>query len=43
MHPVMKAILCIAVYLALVFALGVVMALPMPREGGGPNGADEDF
>lgn len=39
----MKAILCIAVYLALVFALGVIMALPTPREGGLTEGGDDDF
>jgi hypothetical protein len=40
---IMKAILCIAVYLALVFALGVIMALPTPREGGLPEGGDDDL
>lgn len=39
----MKAILCIAVYLALVFALGVIMALPTPSDGGITEGADDDF
>jgi len=39
----MKAILCIAVYLALVFALGVIMALPTPRDGGIAGGCDDDF
>lgn len=39
----MKAVLCIAVYLALVFALGVIMALPAPREGGISDGSDDDL
>ena len=38
----MKAILCIAVYLALVFALGVIMALPAPQDGGLSDGGDDD-
>jgi hypothetical protein len=38
----MKAILGIAVYLALVFALGVIMALPAPSEGGLTDAGDDD-
>jgi hypothetical protein len=38
----MKAILCIAVYLALVFALGVIMALPAPQDGGWTDAGDDD-
>jgi hypothetical protein len=35
--------LCIAVYLALVFAPGIVMALPAPRDTGPANSGDDDF
>ena len=38
----MKAILCIAIYLALVFVLGVIMALPAPHEGGFSEAGDDD-
>jgi uncharacterized membrane protein len=39
----MKAILCIAVYLALVCALAIVMALPTPQNNGAAETGDEDF
>ena len=39
----MKAILCIAVYLALVCALAIVMALPNPQNNGAAETGDEDF
>lgn len=39
----MKAILCIAVYLALVCALAIVMALPTPQNNGAAEMGDEDF
>ncbi len=39
----MKAILTIAVYLALVFALGIVTALTAPREETDTPVTDDDF
>jgi len=39
----MKAILSVAVYLCLVFALGVVMALTSGREECDGLGADDDL
>ena len=37
---VMKVILSVAVYLVLVFALGIVMAMTASREDTGPEQAD---
>ena len=39
----MKVILSIAVYLALVFALGIVTALTIRRAESEPDGLDDEF
>jgi type IV secretory pathway component VirB8 len=39
----MKALLCIVVYLALVCALAIVMALPSQRDGALADRGDEDL
>ena len=39
----MKAILSVGVYLALVFALGIVMALTAPRESCEQESGDDDL
>lgn len=39
----MKVILSVAVYLVLVFALGIVMALTARRESYEQDGADDDL
>jgi hypothetical protein len=39
----MKAILSVAVYLALVFALGCVMAFTAKPDRGEPDGLEDDF
>lgn len=38
----MKAILTVAVYLSLVLALGIVMAVTAPPEAGEQDAADDD-
>jgi hypothetical protein len=39
----MKAVLCAVVYLGLMVALAVAMALPTRREGAAADAGDEDF
>ena len=39
----MKAILCIVVYLVLVFVLGLVMALPESRAASRTDNGDDDY
>jgi len=43
MEPQMKAILTVSIYLALVFALGVVMAAMTPRESCEQEIGDENL
>lgn len=43
MEHSMKVILSVAVYLALVFALGMVMAMAAPRESYEQDGTDDDL